>query len=106
MDYTFAQPVRGGYYYIVARANTLEEATTLAEDAMRNIKYKQKLEDKPFGTFHPEGLVNFGTYPEGTLVLSSDNEERLKEFGITHSFVRRELPPFHERMGYRSRLPR
>lgn len=105
MDYTFAQPVRGGYYYIVARADSKEEAVTKAEDAMKDIEHKQWLTESPLGGAPPEGLVHFGTHSEGTVVLKPDMEKRLKEFGVAHTFYRRELPPFSERMGYRSRLP-
>lgn len=97
MLYTFAQPVRGGYYYIVAKADSMEEATALATDETKNIKHKRRYEEAPLGSPHSGGLVTLSTHAEGTLLLEPDMQERLNQFGVAHRFTPRPLPSPRDR---------
>ena len=91
--YTFAQPVRGGYYYIVVKADSDEEAAHVAADVA--------------GSF--ENLTSelrfLNQHSEGVLALELKMQERLDEFGHAHRFVPVRLRPYSERVGYRGFLP-
>ena len=73
--YTFKQPVEGGYYYCVVRADSEEEAAATISDLAGSF------EDL---TGHPQLL---GRYAEGELVLNYEMREQLDEKDYAHRFV-------------------
>lgn len=91
--YTFTQPVRGGYYYIVVKASSSEEAVHIITDIVGSIK---RITGR---------LRVLSQYPEGTLVLGNKMQERLDDVGYAHRFVRVHAAPYHERVGHRGFLP-
>lgn len=85
MLYTFQQPVRGGYYYIVAKAKNEEEAADKAQQIASTFEHSTGL------------LQTLSQLREGTLVLNPEMQTRLDEFGVAHKFTFVPHPPFHER---------
>lgn len=93
MLYTYLQPVRAGFYYIVVKAKNDEEATDHALQVASTFE-------------HAAGdLVALSSFPEDTLVLDPKMKARLDEFGVAHLFTSTPYPQFHERKGYRGFLP-
>jgi len=94
MHYTFQQPVRGGFYYMVVKAENEEEASDKAHQVA-----------SPFE--HTTGrLVSLSHFPEGALVLNAGMQNRLNQFGITHDFTSTAHPPYHVRKGHYGFLPK
>jgi len=94
IQYTFTQPVRGGYYYIVVEASSEEEAASVAAEVANSFK-------------HLTGKLRFiNSYPKGELVLESRMQARLDEMGYAHRFVPIHLLSYGERVGYRGLLPK
>ena len=91
--YTFTQPVRGGYYYVVVKADSDEEAAHIAADVAGS-------SENLTGRLHV-----LHQYSEGELALELKMQERLDEFGHAHRFVPVRLRPYSERVGYRGFLP-
>ena len=86
--YTFTQPVRGGYYYIVVKADSDEEAAHVAADvagSFENLTGELRL---------------LNVHNEGELVLEPMMQERLDEFGHAYRFAPTRLRPYSERYGH------
>jgi len=73
--YTFKQPVEGGYYYCVVRADSDEEAAATISDLA--------------GSFEDltGNLQLMGRYAEGELVLESAMQRKLDEMDYASRFV-------------------
>lgn len=74
--YTFTQPVQGGYYYIVVKATSKEEAVHTITDIVSEIK---QITGR---------LLVLSQWPEGTLQLGSEMQARLELYGHAHRFIR------------------
>lgn len=96
MIYTFKQPVRGGYYYIVVEAESNEEAAHITTELAES--FECKTEQLQFLSKYPD-------YSGGTLTLTPTMQRRLNELGYAHKFVPVYATPYHERVGHRGFLP-
>ena len=94
MLYTFTQPVRDGYYYIVVKASSAEEAASITADVAGSFE-------------HLTGNLRFlNQYAEGELVLEPKMQARLDEIGYAHRLVSVRPRPHHERTRHYGILPK
>ena len=95
MVYTYYVPTARGYYYLAVSAENEDDAFDKAVEVGGRLG---------MGEGVPKSLST-DIVDIDNLVIDDAFRNRFRKFGYAHRFVSRQLPPFHERFGYRASLP-